>query len=77
MVKFKTNLLEALKNAGYTTYRLRKEAIFGEATIKRLRFGDPKITLETLDRLCGLLHCQPGDLLEYVEDDAGDQAADR
>jgi len=24
------------------------------------------ISFETLDRLCEALHCQPGDLLEYV-----------
>ena len=27
------------------------------------------IRLETLDKLCKALDCQPGDLLEYVEDE--------
>ena len=27
------------------------------------------VRLETLDKLCKALDCQPGDLLEYVEDD--------
>lgn len=27
------------------------------------------IRLSTLDAICKALHCQPGDLLEYVEDD--------
>lgn len=26
------------------------------------------VRLETLDKLCKALECQPGDLLEYVED---------
>ena len=27
------------------------------------------VRLETLDKLCKALDCQPGDLLEYVEDE--------
>lgn len=27
-----------------------------------------KVNIDTIDKLCGLLKCQPGDILEYVED---------
>lgn len=30
------------------------------------------VRLSTLDAICKALHCQPGDILEYVEDPAED-----
>lgn len=64
---YKIDILAALKEAGYTTYRLRREKIFGESTIQRFRSGG---TLDTvvIDKLCTLLNCQPGDILGYDED---------
>ena len=39
-----------------------------------LRSGRARaIRFSTLERICSALHCQPGDLLEYVED--GDDTA--
>ncbi len=29
------------------------------------------IRLSTLDAICKALHCQPGDILEYTEDETG------
>lgn len=40
------------------------------ANISILKNGKAKaIKLETLDRICKALKCQPGDVLEYVEDE--------
>lgn len=64
---FKFDILSALKEAGYTTYRLRKEKIFGESTIQRFRSGGPIDTV-VIDKLCALLNCQPGDIIQYKED---------
>lgn len=33
------------------------------------------IRFSTLDAICRVLHCQPGDILEYVSDDGEDGAA--
>lgn len=63
-IKYKINVLSALKEKGYSTYRLRKEKILGERVIQQLRDGDP-ISWEVLTRLCSLLDCQPGDILVY------------
>lgn len=39
------------------------------ANISILKNGRAKaVKLETLDRICRVLHCQPGDLLEYREE---------
>lgn len=32
------------------------------------------IRFETLERICDALHCQPGDILEYVAEAAADRA---
>lgn len=63
-IKYKINVLSALKEKGYSTYRLRKEKILGERVIQQLRDEDP-ISWEVLTRLCSLLDCQPGDILVY------------
>lgn len=61
------NVLDMLKNAGYSTYRLRKEKLLGESVIQKLRNGDLPSWNE-LNVICGLLHVQPGDLVEHVDD---------
>jgi putative transcriptional regulator len=40
------------------------------ANISILKNGKAKaIRYETLDKICEALHCQPGDILEYREDE--------
>ena len=65
------NILGRLSEAGWSTYRLYKEKQLPNSVIGRLRNGDP-ITTTTIDTLCRLLDCQPGDLMRYVPDDQGE-----
>lgn len=67
-VKYKIDVLSALKAAGYTTYRLQKEKIFGSSTIQKLRKGEV-VSTQHLGTLCKILQCQPGDLLEYAPEE--------
>lgn len=67
-IRYKMNVMAALKEAGYSTYRIRQEKIFGEATLQKIRRGEP-VSWENIDMLCHLLSCQPGDLVEYVPED--------
>ena len=62
--KYKIDVLEALKAAGYSTYRIRKEKIFAEGTLQNLRDG-VIVAQGTLEKLCELLDCQPGDILIF------------
>ena len=64
---YKFNVLASLKDAGYSTYRLRNEKILGESPIQHLREG-VIVTWENLDTICRCLNCQPGDILEYIPD---------
>ena len=67
MLKYKIDILEELKTKGYTTYKLRKDKVIGEKKKKKIRTGEIA-SKETLNTICKLLHCQPGDILEYIED---------
>lgn len=77
MLVFRFDVLDKLKKCGFTTYSLTKEHGMSPATIQKLRNKTTDINAATINRLCGLLHCQPGDLLEYVEDCAAGQSTDR
>ena len=63
-IKYKIDVLETLREKGYSSYRLRKEKTFGERTIQNLRAGDP-VSFDVLGKLCALLSCDVGDIVEY------------
>lgn len=65
-IRYKFDVVAALKNAGYTTYKIRKEKILSESVMHQLRHGEP-VSWAVLVTLCNLLNCQPGDLLAYEE----------
>ncbi len=69
MLQYKMDVLQELKNAGYSTYRIRAEKILSEGTMQRLRTGSTAITVESLGILCNILRCQPGDILEWAAED--------
>ncbi len=67
MLAYKINVLESLKESGYTTTRLRKEKLLGENAIQSLRRGE-MIGMITLEKICAMLDMQPGNIIKYVED---------
>ena len=69
MLRYKINILKELKKAGYNTVRIRQEKLIGESTVQRLRTGNTSLNLESLDFVCRILQCQPGDLVEWVPDE--------
>lgn len=66
-VIYRFDVLQALKDKGYNTNRLRKEKLLAEGVIQSLREGKA-ISFANLGKLCDLLGCQPGDILEYTID---------
>lgn len=74
-IRYKIDVLPALKKAGYTALRMRNEKIMGERTIQQIRKGE-LVSWAAMEKICHMLHCQPGDLLEYVEDEAEDRPAE-
>ena len=75
-IRYKIEILPALKGIGYTQTRIREDKLMGQATLQQLRHGE-LASWKTIDTVCRLLDCQPGDLLEYVptEDAAGEETA--
>lgn len=61
------DILGRLSRAGWSTLRLQREKKLGNGTIIQIRTGKP-ITTRTIDVVCELCQCQPGDLLLYVPD---------
>ena len=67
MMRFKIDVLAALKEKGFTTYRIRKEKKLGNKTVADIASGIvPGII--AIENLCEMLEMQPGDLLEYIPD---------
>lgn len=66
-MRYKVDVMQILKDAGYNTNRIRKEKIMGEAMLQKIRSGQ-MVSWATLETLCDLLDLQPADLIEYVKE---------
>lgn len=62
MIVYK-NVLEKLKDAGYSTYTIRESNVIGEGTVQSIRKGKP-VNLKTIDTICQLLQCRIEDIVE-------------
>lgn len=63
-------LIKLMDESGITSYTVKKDGIIGQATYKKIRNGGD-IDTRTIAKLCELLNCQPGDILEYNPDEIG------
>lgn len=63
LAKRKMNLTELSARVGITIANL---SILKSSKAKAIRFS-------TLDEICKVLHCQPGDLLEYLDEEGYDK----
>ena len=63
-----TKLLNLVKEKGYTTYKIRHEKLIGQGTLTAIKNGTGGLDAKTIARLCEVLDCQPGDLMEYVKE---------
>ena len=65
-IRYKVDVMAELKKKGYTSTKIREEKLIGQSYLQQLRHGE-LVSWKTLDTICSLLECQPGDLVEYVE----------
>ena len=65
-------LVKRLRENNISQYKLKQEKILGSATITKIFKNDglngQSIDIKVVDKLCKLLDCQPGYILERVED---------
>lgn len=64
-IQWRVNPAELLKEHGYNSYRIRKEAIFGQQTYYNLCQLKP-VSFDALATICEITGKQPGKLIEYV-----------
>ncbi len=68
MIKYKIDIMEALKNAGYSRSIIKNKKIISEGVMQKICHNDTDLTLKTINTLCILLDCQPSDLIEFKFD---------
>lgn len=66
-IRYKVDILAELKKKGYSSTRIREEKLIGQSYLQQLRRGE-LVSWKTLDTICALLECQPGDLIEFVKE---------
>ena len=69
-IRYKVDILAELKNKGYSSTRIREEKLIGQSYLQQLRHGE-LVSWKTLDTICALLECQPGDLVEFIDEQEG------
>lgn len=66
-VKYKIDIIAKLKDMGYSTYKIRKDKLLSESTLQKFRNGEI-VSWKDIEKVCELLGCQIGDLVEYVKE---------
>ena len=66
-IRYKIDILAELKKKGYSSTRIREEKLIGQSYLQQLRRGE-LVSWKTLDTICSLLECQPGDIVEHVRE---------
>ncbi|MBQ1632949.1 MAG: helix-turn-helix domain-containing protein [Clostridia bacterium] len=67
-LQYKVDVMAALKAHGYSSTKIREEKLIGQSYLQQIRHGD-LVSWKTIETLCRLLDCQPGDLIKYIPDD--------
>jgi putative transcriptional regulator len=64
-IRYKVDIMAELKKKGYSSTRIREEKLIGQSYLQQIRHGEI-VSWKTIDTICALLECQPGDLIEYI-----------
>lgn len=67
MLKYKIDVIESLKEAGYNSTRILKEGTISQGAMQKLR-NDEMVGIKTLEKLCEILDMQPGNIIKYIEE---------
>lgn len=60
-------LLDMLNRKGMTKEQLKNASGISSATMTKISKGE-SVTLNTINAICNVLQCQPGDILEWQPD---------
>jgi putative transcriptional regulator len=62
-----SKLSALMKSRGIKKFGLRKEGVNAQILDKALNNGN--VDTRTINKLCRLLNCQPGDIMEYIPEE--------
>ena len=68
MIFYKIDVLKTLKEHGYNQTRIKREKLLPAQTLQNIKSGK-SITLDTLNKICVMCKCQPGDIIEVIPTD--------
>ena len=74
-LRYRIDIMAVLKEKGYSSTRIRDEKLIGQSYLQQIRHGE-LVSWKTIDTICKLLECQPGDIIEYIPDDAPSPSAE-
>ena len=60
-------LIKIFDERGVNSTQIKKENIIGQSAWAKIKNGGD-IDTRTINRLCKYLGCQPGDIMEYIDD---------
>ena len=69
MIKY-DRLWQTMRDRGITQYDLYTHYNITTSLLDRLRHNK-NIEINTIDRLCNILHCRVEDIMEHIPDDNG------
>ncbi len=67
MLKYRFNVGDALKRAGFNTYKAKTSGLLSQDTLKKIKNEDTNINAKSINNLCLILDMQPKDLFIYEE----------
>ena len=73
-IKYRIDIMAELKKSGYSSTRIRNEKLIGQSYLQQIRHGE-LVSWATIETICRLLKCQPGDIVEYVDNDSHNSEA--
>ena len=66
MISYK-RLWKKIQDERVSQYRLKAEGI-SNSTLTRLK-RDENVSTDTINKLCGILHCNVEEIMEYIENE--------
>ena len=66
LIRYK-NVLEQLKDAGYSTYVIKTPCVIGQASMQAIRNNKP-VNLSTIDTICQLTGKRIEEIVEILQD---------
>lgn len=69
MLRYKFDVGRALEEKGINLYVCKNTKVLSQDTFRKIKEGSTKINLSAIDKVCSILDCQPGDLIEHTTGD--------